>query len=68
VTPVVFFSALAEERHKEEAVGAGATAYLIKPNDLGTLAGTVSRLLDESRTLAFVWAGREQVGGRVKER
>ena len=68
VTPVVFFSALAEERHRREAIEAGATAYLIKPNDLEKLAGTVSRLLDESRTLAFVWVGREQVRGRSKDR
>ena len=68
VTPVVFFSALAEERHGREAIEAGATAYLIKPNDLGVLASTVSRLLDESRSLAFVWAGREQVGDGGKDR
>lgn len=68
VTPVVFFSALAEERHRQEAVEAGATVYLIKPNDLEKLAGTVARLLDESRALAFVWAGRERVGGRSTDR
>ena len=53
VTPVVFFSALAEEHHRREAIEAGATAYLIKPNDLGTLAGAVTQLLEESRGLVF---------------
>lgn len=53
VTPVVFFSALAEERHRKEAIKAGATEYLIKPNDLEKLDGAVARLLDESRSLAF---------------
>jgi len=57
VTPVVFFSTLAGERHRLEAIKAGANEYLIKPNDSERLAGTVSRLLDESRSLAFVWAG-----------
>ena len=59
VTPVVFFSALAEERHRREAIAAGATAYLIKPNDLSVLASTVGRLLDEPRSLAFAWVGGE---------
>jgi DNA-binding response OmpR family regulator len=44
VTPVVFFSALAEERHRQQAMEAGATAYLIKPNDLEKLAGTVTSI------------------------
>jgi DNA-binding response OmpR family regulator len=53
VTPVVFFSAQAEERHRQRAIEAGATAYLIKPNDLDVLAGTVSGLLEESRAFAL---------------
>ena len=35
ITPFVFFSALAGERHRRQAMEAGATEYLIKPNDLG---------------------------------
>lgn len=43
-TPVVFFSALARESDRNEAMAAGATAYLIKPNHLDVLAGTVRAL------------------------
>ena len=44
-TPIVFFSALAEEGHRREAIAAGATEYLVQPNDLDLLVGAVARLL-----------------------
>ena len=33
LAPVLFISALAEESQRPRAIAAGATAYLIKPND-----------------------------------
>ena len=67
LAPVVFFSALAEEHNRREAIAAGATEYLIKPNDLEMLVSTVKRLLEESMSLAFVWAGTK-VGERPRFR
>ena len=44
-TPIIFFSAMAYSRDKENAIKAGATEYLVKPNDLDKLAATVNRLI-----------------------
>lgn len=44
-TPIMFFTGEAQERVREEALRAGADAYLIKPDDLKQLTGTVKRLL-----------------------
>ncbi len=43
--PVVFYSGAAYHSDKEEAIEAGAQAYLIKPSDIGMLVETVKRLL-----------------------
>lgn len=47
-TPIMFYSAMSRIIDREEALNAGATAYLIKPNDLDRLSDTVEQLL--SRT------------------
>jgi CheY-like chemotaxis protein len=44
-TPIMFFTGEAHESVREEALRAGADAYLIKPDDLKQLTGTVKRLL-----------------------
>lgn len=44
-TPVLFFTGEARESVRQEALRAGADAYLIKPDDLGKLTGTVKHLL-----------------------
>jgi CheY-like chemotaxis protein len=44
-TPIVFYSGAAYESDKEEAVQAGAQAYLVKPDDTARLVETVRRLL-----------------------
>lgn len=48
-TPIVFFTGEAYERMRREALQAGANAYLVKPDDLKELAGTVKRLLGWQR-------------------
>lgn len=44
-TPIMFFTGEAYERKRREALQAGANAYLVKPDDLKELTGTVKRLL-----------------------
>jgi CheY-like chemotaxis protein len=44
-TPIMFFTGEAQESVRQEALRAGADAYLIKPGDLKQLTGTVKRLL-----------------------
>jgi len=48
-TPVVFFTGEAYERERQEAMRAGAHAYLVKPDDLKNLTGTVKRLIGVSK-------------------
>ena len=45
-TPILFYSAMAREIDREKAMVAGATEYLVKPNDLEKLTETVERLLN----------------------
>ena len=47
-TPILFFSAMAGEQDKKEAMEAGATKYLTKPDDLEILSETIAGLLKES--------------------
>jgi CheY-like chemotaxis protein len=44
-TPIVFYSGAALESEREEALRAGAQAYLVKPGDVAVLVETVRRLL-----------------------
>jgi DNA-binding response OmpR family regulator len=44
-TPIVFYSGAALDSEREEALAAGAQAYLVKPGDLGLLVETVNSLL-----------------------
>ena len=46
-TPILFFSALARPNEVAEALEAGASDYLVKPNDLERLPETVKRYLSE---------------------
>lgn len=50
-TPIMFFTGEAQESVRQEALRAGADAYLIKPDDLKQLTGTAKRLLG-SRQIA----------------
>lgn len=44
-TPIMFFTGEALESARQEALRAGANAYLIKPDDLNKLTMTAQRLL-----------------------
>ena len=45
-TPIVFYSGASLASEREEALAAGAQAYLVKPLDLSVLVETVKRLLN----------------------
>ncbi|MDQ1590553.1 MAG: hypothetical protein QOG71_1180 [Pyrinomonadaceae bacterium] len=47
-TPVMFFTGTAHERERQEAMQAGANAYLVKPDDIKRLSETVKRLTGEN--------------------
>ena len=51
-TPIMFFTGEAYERKRREALQAGANAYLVKPDDLKQLGGTVKRLLGRQEHLS----------------
>lgn len=51
-TPIIFFTAMAFGADRKVAIEAGATDYLIKPNDLGRFTETVRELLNNRETLA----------------
>lgn len=44
-TPIVFYSGAALESEREEALQAGAQAYMVKPGDVAILVETVRQLL-----------------------
>lgn len=54
-TPVIFYSAMARENDKNLGLHAGATEYLVKPNDFDRLIDTIPEIL--SRNLP-VYASR----------
>jgi DNA-binding response OmpR family regulator len=46
VTPILIFSAMPEQKYRDLAIASGATAYLVKPNDLERLPVMVEALID----------------------
>ena len=46
VVPIVFYSAAAQDHSRAEAMAAGATDYLVKPNDWDRLPHVVAKLLE----------------------
>jgi DNA-binding response OmpR family regulator len=51
-TPVMFYSAMAGEEARRQALTQGATEYLVKPDDIDEFCPTVKMLLNESRMRA----------------
>ena len=49
-TPILFFSAQALGRDRERALAAGASAYLVKPDDLFDIVQTVNSILSGRST------------------
>lgn len=46
LTPIIFFSASAYHKDREEVLAAGAQAYLIKPDDINKLVDTTVQLIE----------------------
>lgn len=44
-TPIIFYTASAYPKDKEEGLEAGANAYLIKPNDFDRIAEIIKKLI-----------------------
>jgi DNA-binding response OmpR family regulator len=49
LTPILFYSALAYERDKQEAFNSGAQRYLVKPVSIPLLCETVAELINAPR-------------------
>lgn len=48
-TPLLFYSARAMPKEKEQAINAGAQDYLIKPDDLFNVAGHVAKWIEAAK-------------------
>ncbi|HVE59227.1 MAG TPA: response regulator [Pyrinomonadaceae bacterium] len=46
-TPIMIYSSLAREADREDALNAGATAYLVKPNDFDNFNETIEELMSK---------------------
>ncbi len=64
-TPVMFFTGAAFEHERQEAMQAGANAYLVKPDDLKKLRETVKNLLGGSKPAETRDAPAAAYGSRV---
>jgi DNA-binding response OmpR family regulator len=49
LTPILFYSALAFEKDRDEALQAGAQKYLVKPVSISVLLSAVAELVEVSR-------------------
>ncbi|MBA3631350.1 MAG: response regulator [Acidobacteria bacterium] len=51
-TPILFYTGMARPADRSVAMAAGATEYLVKPNDLDKIIGTITRLLNKSSSIS----------------
>lgn len=63
ITPIVMYSALSQQDVRNEALGAGANLFLVKPNDMERLTLSVKELL-KNRPVMMPDPPRMDVGGR----
>jgi len=49
ITPIIFFSGEARQAEIDKALAAGASTYLVKPNDFERLTETVITFIEENR-------------------
>jgi len=47
-TPILFFTGMAQDSDRKVAMAAGATSYLVKPNDLDRFTETVKQLINDN--------------------
>jgi DNA-binding response OmpR family regulator len=52
VTPILFYSAAAQESDRQSGISAGAQGYIIKPGDIFELVKTIARLINQSQGAA----------------
>lgn len=50
-TPIIFYTAAAYAKDREQGLAAGANAYLVKPNDFEKIVETINRLTKETLKL-----------------
>lgn len=53
ITPILFYSGVAYEKDKAEALNAGAQGYLVKPASIAELYQTVRELISKSARRGF---------------
>jgi DNA-binding response OmpR family regulator len=47
--PIIFLSGETRQSEVDKAMGTGASAYLIKPNDFEKLPATIAELIEKSK-------------------
>lgn len=67
-TPILFCSALAFKKNKDEAFASGAQKYLVKPIDLSVLFATVAELVgSRTQNPAGAQRRRSEIGASLSE-
>lgn len=51
-TPILFYTGMARHADRNAAMTAGATEYLVKPNDLDKIIETIVRLVNKSSSIS----------------
>ncbi|MBC8030253.1 MAG: response regulator [Pyrinomonadaceae bacterium] len=67
LTPILFCSGLAYEKNKQEALNAGAQAYLVKPVSISLICETVASLLatSERQAASLLKGGQRRDSGEL---
>lgn len=62
-TPILFYTGMARPADRDAAMAAGATEYLVKPNDLDKIIGMMIRLVNKSSPVSEPENGRKVYQG-----